>query len=152
MRRNDRQITDRATIDDVIRRCRVCRLGFCDHGQPYVVPMNFGYDGVFLYFHSAPEGRKVGLLQGNARVCFELDIPGDVLEGDQACAWGARYESVIGFGACEVLEDVEAKRVALGWIMKQFSNRTDWSFPEQNLNKVMVFRLRIDEVSGKASL
>jgi nitroimidazol reductase NimA-like FMN-containing flavoprotein (pyridoxamine 5'-phosphate oxidase superfamily) len=23
----------------------------CDDGQPYIVPLNFGYDGRFLLFH-----------------------------------------------------------------------------------------------------
>ena len=56
MRRNDREITDRRDIDEIIKRCRVCHLAMCDDGQPYVVPLNFGYDGRFLFFHTASEG------------------------------------------------------------------------------------------------
>ena len=59
MRRNDREIKDRKDIDEIIRRCRVCRLALCDNGQPYVVPLNFGYDGRFLYFHTAPREEKL---------------------------------------------------------------------------------------------
>ena len=37
------------------RSCQVCRLGLCDGGEPYVVPLCFGYDGEALYFHAAPD-------------------------------------------------------------------------------------------------
>lgn len=57
MRRSEREIKDRKVIDDMIRRSRVCRLAMCDEDRPYVVPLNFGYDGSFLYFHAAQEGR-----------------------------------------------------------------------------------------------
>ena len=67
MHRNEREITDKKDIDDIIRRCRVCHLAMCDEGQPYVVPLNFGYDGGFLYFHAAPEGRKIDIIKRNRR-------------------------------------------------------------------------------------
>ena len=59
MRRKDREITDRDCIDDIIEACDCCRLGFCDEGEPYIVPLNFGYDrnaGCFLF--SQCQGRK----------------------------------------------------------------------------------------------
>ena len=44
MFRKDREITDRNTIVDIMKRCHVCRLAFNDRqsGYPYLVPMNFG--------------------------------------------------------------------------------------------------------------
>ena len=63
MRRKNREVTDRARIEEIIRSCHVCRLGFVDDGRAYIVPMNFGYveeDGKYVfYFHSAKEGRKI---------------------------------------------------------------------------------------------
>jgi hypothetical protein len=56
MRKKDRKI-----IDGIIRRYRVCHLAMCDDGQPYVIPLNFGYDGRFLYFHMALEGKNLTL-------------------------------------------------------------------------------------------
>ena len=61
MRRKDREITDSARIDAVIRGCDCCRLGFCDAGEVYILPLNFGYENRegkrTFYFHSAREGR-----------------------------------------------------------------------------------------------
>jgi len=149
MRRNDREITDRKTIDGIIRRCRVCHLAMCDESQPYVVPLSFGYDGCFLYFHAAREGRKIDIIKRNNRVCFEFDILHDIITSEQACSWGAKYESVIGSGTAEILDTLEAKNDALEWIMRQHRSGT-WDFTEKMLNKTLVLRVQILEISGKA--
>ena len=149
MRRKDRQVSDRDAIDDIIRRCRVCRLGLCDDGQPYIVPLSFGYDGDCLYVHAASEGRKLDILRRNNRVCFEFDILEEVISADQACNWGMRYESVIGYGVAEIMTDSHAKKAALDRIMQQYSNDS-WSFAEQAVAGTLVVCIRIEEVSGKA--
>lgn len=149
MHRNEREITDKKDIDDIIRRCRVCHLAMCDEGQPYVVPLNFGYDGGFLYFHAAPEGRKIDIIKRNNRVGFEFDILHDIVTAEQACKWGAKYESVMGSGTAEIVDDLEAKKEALEWIMRQYGNGT-WDFKEEILKKTLVLRVRILEISGKA--
>ena len=55
MRRKDREITDLERIDEIIRACDCCRLGFQDGEGVYIVPVNFGFaweDGKrVLYFH-----------------------------------------------------------------------------------------------------
>ena len=149
MHRNEREITDKKDIDDIIRRCRVCHLAMCDEGQPYVVPLNFGYDGRFLYFHTAPEGRKIHIIKRNNRVGFEFDILHDIVTAEQACKWGAKYESVMGSGTAEIVDDLEAKKEALQLIMRQYGNGT-WDFKEEILKKTLVLRVRILEISGKA--
>ena len=149
MRRNDREIKDRIDIDAIIKRCRVCHLAMCDDGQPYVVPLNFGYDGHFLYFHAAPEGRKIDIIKRNNRVGFEFDILHDIVTAQNACDWGAKYESVIGSGTVEIVDDLEAKQEALEWIMRQYGKGT-WDFLEEIMKKTLIFRVRILEISGKA--
>ena len=149
MRRNEREITDRKDIDDIIRCCRVCHLAMCDDGQPYIVPLNFGYDGRSLYFHTAPEGRKIDIIKRNNRVGFEFDILHDIVTAEQACKWGAKYESVMGSGTAEIVDDLEAKKEALEWIMRQYGNGA-WDFKEEILKKTLVLRVRILEISGKA--
>ncbi len=149
MRRNDREIKDRKDIDEIIRRCRVCRLALCDNSQPYVVPLNFGYDGRFLYFHTAPEGRKIDIIKSNNRVGFEFDILHDITVAERACDWGIKYESVVGSGIAEIVETLKAKKEALECIMSQYGKNT-WNFPEEILQKTLILRVSILEISGKA--
>ena len=72
MIRAEKEIKDCSEIDGVIRECRVCRVAFARDGEPYLVPLSFGYDGEALYFHTAPKGKKIDCIDANPRVCFEL--------------------------------------------------------------------------------
>jgi len=148
LRKKEREIKDRQAIDDIIRRCQVCHLAMCDDGQPYVVPLNFGYDDSFLYFHAALEGRKIDIIKRNNRVGFEFDILHDIVKAEKACDWGARYESVIGSGAAEIVDDLETKNTALECIMRQYGSEAK-DFPDDIMKKTLIIRVRILEISGK---
>jgi nitroimidazol reductase NimA-like FMN-containing flavoprotein (pyridoxamine 5'-phosphate oxidase superfamily) len=150
MRRNEKEITDRAEIDSIIRRSQVCRLGLSDNGQPYVVPLCFGYDGNALYFHCAKEGRKLDILRRNSKVCFEFDVVAGLVEANQGCDWSIGYQSVIGFGAAQVIEDVAQKRTALTHLMAQYS-RQSFVFPPETLTRTVVVKIEIDSLTGKQS-
>ena len=85
MRRKEREVKERAAIEEILRACKVCRLAMNgEDGVPYVVPLNFGYtwsgEQPVFYLHSAQSGRKLDLLDKDARVCFEMDCD-YVLEG-----------------------------------------------------------------------
>lgn len=69
MRKRDQEITDRVTIDDILRRCPVCHLGPIHANRLYVVPLCFGYDGHALYFHCADKGLKLDCLRSNPSDC-----------------------------------------------------------------------------------
>lgn len=67
MRRSDREITDLGEILSIINDCKVIHLAMVDDGEPYLLPLNFGYaceSGAFSFFcHSAREGRKLDILR-----------------------------------------------------------------------------------------
>jgi uncharacterized protein len=149
MRKKDREIKDRKVIDDIIRRCRVCHLAMCDDGQPYVLPLNFGYDGSFLYFHAALEGKKIDIIKKNNRVGFEFDMLHEIVTADKACGWSAKYESVVGSGIAEIVDHPENKKDALACIMRQYGSSAN-DFPEEILKKTLILRVKILEISGKA--
>jgi uncharacterized protein len=148
MRKREREIEDRATIDALIWNSPVGRLGLTDGSEPYVVPLCFGYDGQALYFHCAPEGRKIELLRRNPQVCFEFDRMEGVVESDQACGFGMRFQSVIGLGTASFLEEAEEKRQALAVLMKQFSPKV-FTFPDDILLRTTVVKIEILRISGK---
>ena len=117
MRRGEQEIKDRARVDSIIRGSRVCRLGLSDQGQPYVVPLCFGYDGKARCFHCAKEGRQLDILRRNDKVCFEFDIVEGMVEADHGCNWGIRYQSIIGFGVAHLVDDATDKQKALTLLM-----------------------------------
>ncbi|MFH1144960.1 MAG: pyridoxamine 5'-phosphate oxidase family protein [Candidatus Eisenbacteria bacterium] len=150
MRRTERAVESRAEIDTIIRRSQVCRLGLSDEGQPYIVPLCFGYDGQALYFHCAKDGRKLEILRRNNRVCFEFDIVESMVEAEQGCGWSLRYQSVVGIGTAYPVEDSAGKQRALALLMAQYAERI-FSFPPDAVSRTAVIRIEIESLTGKQS-
>lgn len=152
MRRKDRQVTDLAEIRAIIDRCKVCRLGFQDVSGAYIVPLNFGYtydDEKFtFYFHSAREGRKIDLLKRGGPIGFELDCSHDLIEGNEACAYGYRFESVIGTGHAFILEEESEKAYALQQLMLHQTGK-NFTFTPEMTRTVTVFALLVDSFTCK---
>jgi uncharacterized protein len=152
MRRHEKEIQDRAQIDQIIDTAVVCRLGLCKDGIPYVVPISFGYDGQHIFFHGAREGTKVDYMTANSRVCveFEADVR---LAADErsACGWSVSYRSVIGHGLVAEITDPDAKRHALNQIMKHYAGRDNWAFDPGQLARTRTWCVTIESVTGKHS-
>jgi hypothetical protein len=151
MRRKDREITDIALTEDIIRNSMVCRLGMSRDDQPYVVPLCFAYSDKTLYFHSAGEGLKLEILQQNPNVCVEFDIDQEVIQGDKPCKWSMQYRSVIGFGKASFVEDLEEKRKGLDAIMKHYSGRS-FEYVEQAIESTCIIKVEIESMTGKNSI
>jgi len=151
MRRHEKQITDHGQLEALIAASQVCRLAMCDNGQPYLVPLCFGYRDSRLYFHSAGEGRKIDLLRRNPRVCFEFDLEPELVAGDKACGWTMRYRSVIGFGTAEILQDPAEIRFGLEVIMDQYAGGGPYEFAANAVEKTVVIRVAIEQMTGKQS-
>jgi len=145
-----RTTTDKNTIESIIRSASVCRIAFSDDGQPYVVPVCFGYQDDTLYFHSAPRGRKLEILGRNDAVCCEFDVDQEIVRGEDACAWDMRYRSVVGFGKASLVEDPVEKKRALDLIVAHYGGEPR-AYPEATLIKTTVVKVEIEHVTGKIS-
>jgi len=150
VRHADREIKEKEELEMVIRRAEVCRLAMVDHGDPYVVPMNFGYSEGKLYFHCAREGRKLDVLRSNPRVCFEMEGEAQLVRGEEACQWTSRFESVIGWGTATVIMDEEGVKDGLRILMEHYSpGRFD--FEPRSLSLTAVIRVDVERMTGKRS-
>jgi nitroimidazol reductase NimA-like FMN-containing flavoprotein (pyridoxamine 5'-phosphate oxidase superfamily) len=151
MRRTDKEITDRRQIDETIRGSLVCRVAMAKDNTPYVVPVSFGYDGVAIYVHTAPAGKKVEHFEANPQVCFEFERNVELRRDQQtACKWSFNFESVIGYGTISELAEPAQKENALNEIMRQYSART-WPFESASVAKVRVWKIAITSMTGKQS-
>jgi nitroimidazol reductase NimA-like FMN-containing flavoprotein (pyridoxamine 5'-phosphate oxidase superfamily) len=166
MRRKDREITDRAEIEAVIREATVCRIGLSDGREPYVVPLSFGYEDRSVYIHSAREasknlsgsspvsslaesgGKKITMIRKNPRCCFEVDICDGLVKGDRPCSWGMRYRSVIGYGRAAILTNPGEKMHGLNCIMQHYGSGT-YDFSDRDLDSVTVIRIALESMTGK---
>lgn len=151
MRRKEQEITDRDIIDAIMARAPVCRIGLCDQGVPYVVPVTFGYRHNRLYFHSSAEGRKMEILRANPNVCFQVDVDVKIVPADTACNWTVHYYSAIGDGTASIVEDLEEKIQGLNLIMEHYSGESHHDYPEALVHKAALVRIDISTVTGKKS-
>jgi nitroimidazol reductase NimA-like FMN-containing flavoprotein (pyridoxamine 5'-phosphate oxidase superfamily) len=151
MRRSDRRVADAAEVRELLMRAEVLRLGMVDAGEPYVLPVNFGYDpdAGKLFVHSAPDGRKLSAISRQPRVCFEVDEC-RVTPGERACDWTAEFASVIGYGTARVLEDASETAAALEAIVSHYSGGTAAVSPE-DVRGVVVIEIDIEAMEGKRS-
>jgi len=151
MRRTDKEITDNQLIESIIKQSLVCRLALSKDNMPYLVPVSFGYNGKSLYVHTAKEGKKIDYLSANSRVCFEFDINVKTIEHESiACKWTTSYQSVIGFGKMIEITDLNEATYALNQIMLHYSGK-EWELTEKMLNTVKLWKIEIEEMTGKES-
>lgn len=152
MRRKDREVTDINEIVSIIKKCKTCHIAMVDKGLPYVVPLSFGYmmdnDCLTLYFHSAKTGRKIDILTENTSVCFEMSNEGELGIFENPCNSGYYFDSVIGFGNVEFINDVNEKCKALTLLMQHQSNQ-NIVFTENQANGVCVFKVASTDFTGK---
>lgn len=154
MRRKDRQITEIEAIRAILDKAQVLHLAMIDGDRPYVVPLHYGYTlekGVLtLYLHSAKEGRKLDVLQKNARVAFELETDvSPISGGDLPCKYGAAYASVMGEGRATILTDPVEKTDALTMLMKTQTGR-NFYITEAMTDTVAVLRIDVEAFTAKA--
>jgi nitroimidazol reductase NimA-like FMN-containing flavoprotein (pyridoxamine 5'-phosphate oxidase superfamily) len=151
MRRQDKEITDRALIDWIIQKAIVCRLGLCQDNRAYIVPLSFGYDGRCIYFHTARGGRKLDILAENPNVCFELEHDVRVVPHEtRPCAWSMSFFSVIGTGIVREITDPHEMIAGLNAIMEHYSPQ-QWDISEADARTVRVWRIEIEGMTGKKS-
>ena len=154
MRRNDREIKDKALIEQFIAKEQIIRIAFYDNGDLYIVPLNYGFiyenDKYVFYFHGAKAGRKFELSKSSHMVGFEIDGEYELLQADVACDYSAKFQSVIGTGRLSIIDDYEEKIKGLNALMNHISGKSEWDYSKDMVDAVAVFRLEVDKLSCKA--
>jgi len=156
LRRSDREVTGLENILAILDKCEVMRVGMCVEDQPYIVPMNFAYeviDGkVSIYFHCAPEGKKLDMISKNNHVCFEADCSHKILKADSAwaCEWSAEFQSVMGEGKIAAVTGEPQKIAALDLIMKRYGFQGKPAYRSQKVEAVTILKISVASITGKS--
>lgn len=152
MTRRERQVTDIDEIIKILDKSKVLHLGLVDGDEPYVVPMNYGYEFVdgkmVVYLHGAKRGRKLDVIRKNPKVFFELECDIVPFEGEVACKYGITYASVMGRGVAEIVEEPEIKMHGLSVLMKTQTGK-DFTFNEKLVSVVSVIKIDVSEFTAK---
>ena len=153
MRRSDREIKDINLIEKFIAKEQILRIAFYDDGDIYIVPVNYGYvyenNRFRFYYHGAKAGRKFELSQKKPKVGFEIDGNYELTDGDIACDYSAKFQSVIGTGTLGIVDDKDEKILGLNKLMKQTTGNERWSYSDEMFRVTAIFRLDVDKMSCK---
>jgi nitroimidazol reductase NimA-like FMN-containing flavoprotein (pyridoxamine 5'-phosphate oxidase superfamily) len=82
---------DNSKIEALLKSQVIGRIGCCDDGVCYIVPVNYVYDGKYIFAHSA-KGMKLEMLRNNPDLCFEVDHITDIVNWESVIAWGVFEE------------------------------------------------------------
>jgi nitroimidazol reductase NimA-like FMN-containing flavoprotein (pyridoxamine 5'-phosphate oxidase superfamily) len=152
MRRSEREVTGWAELVEILRKCDVCRVAFQTKGSPYIVPLTFGFEyidsALTLWFHGAAEGRKISLIREGHAVGFEMDCDRRLVTGSKSCDYSMEFQSIIGEGAIQIVEEPSEKLHGFSQIMAHYGGE-DRPFNEALFRAVNVLRLDVSVFTGK---
>lgn len=143
-------IENREEIDAVIRACKTCYVSMCDDNVPYILPLNFGYDGETIILHSAQHGRMWETLKNNPKVCINWTLGEELAWQDvqMGCSYRVKSKTVIVEGTVEFIEDFDAKVKCLVDVMAQYSDR-EFKFGKPSVMNVGIMKVHIDKLSAR---
>jgi nitroimidazol reductase NimA-like FMN-containing flavoprotein (pyridoxamine 5'-phosphate oxidase superfamily) len=124
----------------VLRERSLGRLGCIAAGWPYVVPVNYFFDGKDIYIHTLP-GKKIDALRANPRVCLQVD------EIENSYNW----RSVIAYGTVEEVSNEETRENVLTKLYSRLPHMTPVeSKLVEGTKGTIVFRIKVEDVTGVA--
>lgn len=137
-------------IDSLLKEQVIGRIGCHADDCTYVIPVNYVYDGNFIYCHSSM-GQKIEMMRKNPSVCFEVDEIQSTF----------RWKSVIVWGRFEEITDIDAKQQAMQRLIHRimpFSDKpTDHpahgiTDNESNIGvsvELILYRIKIERMTGR---
>jgi nitroimidazol reductase NimA-like FMN-containing flavoprotein (pyridoxamine 5'-phosphate oxidase superfamily) len=143
-------IKNREEIEAVIKACKTCWLAMSDDNIPYVLPMNFAFDGDSVILHSAQSGRMWETLQKNPKVCINWTLGEDLAWQDEkvGCSYRVKSKSAMVEGTVEFVDDYAEKERCLFLTMAQYSTR-EFKFSAPAVKNVGILKVRIEKISAK---
>ncbi|MFD0750290.1 pyridoxamine 5'-phosphate oxidase family protein [Mucilaginibacter calamicampi] len=78
-------------IEHLLKQQVTGRIACHANSITYIVPVNYVYDGTYIYSHSSP-GRKIEIMRTNPQVCFEVDDIQNIFKWQSAIVWGTFEE------------------------------------------------------------
>ena len=143
---------DRETIYRILDEALICHAGIVEHGQPFVIPINFARTGDSVVLHGAKASRLLKYIEAGNPVCLEATIVDGLVLARSVFHHSMNYRSVVLFGTGRIVEDDLEKMAALEaitehlvpgrWKEARLPNRRE-------MNATLVVSIKIDEASAK---
>ena len=153
LRRTDKAMTPEAAL-------ALLQRGFCGRlatigadGYPYCIPLLYVWMDDLVFVHSTgARGHLRANIEHDARVCFEVDEPGEVFGyGRFECDSSLAYQSVVLFGTIRIVDDRDTKHQFCEALMAKYAaaeqGRPTGFFPR--IDQITVYAIAAERVTGK---
>lgn len=153
VRRQNRILEDEGRIKELLSGSEygfLC-LGTDEEGYGYGIPISYAYDEPenTLYFHCAPDGKKLDMLKQNNKVSFcVVGITKPI-----ASQFTTLYESIVVFGKAGIQVSEDEKRKALRLLVKKYSagfEEIGEKYMKGSWDRTAVFKIVIEHITAKA--
>jgi nitroimidazol reductase NimA-like FMN-containing flavoprotein (pyridoxamine 5'-phosphate oxidase superfamily) len=149
VRRKEREITDTDEMKQVLKKTSYVTVALCMNNEPYLVALNQGYDQTknCLYFHCAPEGKKLIYAKANPNVWGQAVLDFGVTE---ECDYA--YTSVHFQGKLSLITDIDEKKHAMEVLVRQVSPNPVEKLAKikpEKLASTTMGKIEVTYISGK---
>lgn len=136
-------------MKNILKSTKYVTVAFCMNNEPYLVSLSHGYDEKrnCIYFHCAPEGKKIEYIRANNKVWGQA-VSDYQVRGE--CEYV--YTCVHFSGRVTLIKDVEEKLQALTCLIRQLSTNPEEKIAKlkpAKLQKTGVGRIDIAFMTGK---
>ncbi len=136
-------------MEKILCEERVGYLGLAVGATPYVVPLNYVYDGGRILFHGALKGKKLDYLRANPQVCFAVGRQaGMPVRHPQGALCQVNNDSVICYGSARIIDDIEERREALN-VFNHFLQPDAPGITHAAASKCCAVEIAISEMTGR---
>ena len=151
MRRQDKLVTDIGWMEDVLLEGQVAVIALSTlDGEPYALPIGYGYEDGAIYLHGAASGLKNDMIAENPRASFNVIVGAELVRDEFGSDFSFKYRSVTGFGDIGEITDLQEKNRALAILMRQYKGPHE-DVSEKRAKHVWTAKLVIREMTGKVS-
>ncbi len=150
MRRKDRQVSEEKAWE-MMNGAEWGTLSLASVGaEPYGVPVNFVCIDKTIYIHCAKEGKKLDIIEENARAAFCVVALAQTRPEDFTTA----YASAMAMGRIEIVPEDE-KRKALENLIEKYCvglEKEGLNYIDKLYGRTEVIRLEVESISGKSNI
>ncbi len=136
-------------INSLLLGQNIGRMACCDNDKPYIIPVTYTYDGVYIYGQLL-EGKKLDILRKNSNVCFEVDLMSDMRNWESAVVYGV-FEELSGDEA-ENAREILFNRIfqlMTSSTVHTFGHKEKKTVKDTNRFKPVMYRIKINEMTGR---
>jgi Predicted flavin-nucleotide-binding protein len=133
-------------IDELLYAENIGHLGGYITGRSYILPINYAYDGEYIYGCSL-DGVKIQMLRTNPEICFQVEQILDGANWKSVLVWGT-YQELHGEEAAQALQLITrylTMQIASGNALHEIKAKR----PDNTQPKIIIYRIHINEMSGR---